>query len=137
MLIDTHCHLASRSFEGEWPELIERARRSGVTRLITIGTDLEDSRKCVQLAEMFPEVFAAVGVHPTSAHEIEDEDWLSQIEELAAHPKVAAIGEIGLDYFHAPPEGMAMEDYQTRQKDFFRAQLGLAEKLGLNVVVHN
>lgn len=137
MLVDSHCHLTSGSLLEETTAIVERAVEQGVTRLITIGTDLDDCPKCVALAEAHPEIYAAVGIHPTSVTEIEDPDWLSRIEELAQHPKVVAIGEIGLDYFHDPPSGWTFEAYQERQKDFFELQLELASKLKKNVVVHN
>ncbi len=137
MLVDTHCHLASPSLAPEIEAIVERAHAQGVTRMVTIGTDLEDCQTCVDFADRFPEIYAAVGVHPTSVTDVTAEDWLAQIEELAAHPKVVAIGEIGLDYYHDPPEGWTFEDYQNRQKTFLTAQLDLAVALGKNVVIHN
>ncbi len=137
MLVDSHCHLASRQLAGEIDAVVERARAQGVTRLVTIGTDLDDGPTCLQLAESHPEIHAAVGIHPTSVTEIEAADWLDQIEAWARHPKVVAIGEIGLDYFHKPPEGWTFEAYQARQMDFLEKQLDLAGRLGMNVVVHN
>lgn len=137
MLIDSHCHLASPTLAEEIDDLVQRAVEAGVTRLVTIGTDLDDGATCLEFAEHYPEVYAAVGIHPTSVTEIEAEDWLEQIERMAAHPKVVAIGEIGLDYYHDPPEGWTFEAYQQRQKDFLRQQLELASRLGKNVVVHN
>jgi TatD DNase family protein len=104
--------------------------------MVTIGTDLEDSVRCVELANAHAQVFAAVGVHPCSVHEIEATDWLDQIRRLATDPKVAAIGEIGLDYFHPAPDGWTEERYHARQAEFFTAQLELAAETGLNIVVH-
>lgn len=137
MLVDSHCHLASHKFGLEVDEVVASAIDSGVTRMVTIGTDFEDCQDCLSLADRFPGVYAAVGIHPCSVTEIRADDWLSQIERLASHPKVVAIGEIGLDYFHGAPEGWSESDYRARQKDFFQRQLELAAKLGKNVIVHN
>ncbi len=135
-ITDSHCHLCSGQFRGDVGEVVGRATEAGVARMVTIGTDLEDGPRCVELAREHPPVYAAVGVHPCSVTEIETDDWLAQIRELAGRPKVVAIGEIGLDYFHPAPEGWSEGDYHRRQAEFFTAQLGLAAELGLNVVVH-
>ena len=138
MLVDSHCHLASHNYSSEeLDQVVANAMDQGVTRMVTIGTDLEDSAACITLAERFPGVYAAVGIHPCSVTEIDAEDWSGQIEQLANHPKVVAIGEIGLDYFHGAPEGWTDEDYRDRQMAFFNQQLELASRLGKNVIVHN
>ena len=156
MLIDTHAHLDYPDFENDLPAVIAAARAAGVTRIITIGTGVESSRRAVALAEKFPSVFAVVGLHPTYVEE-ETGDWLSEIRSLAAHPKVAAIGETGLDYHHLPSEKLASSPaisalqaemtadteaaivdgaYKAAQAEAFAAQLDLAVELGLNVVIH-
>ena len=136
MLTDTHCHLTSSKFDADRADVIARAIDSGVTRMITIGCDLEDSPACVAIAESHPEVFAAVGIHPCYVTELESPDWLDQIRRLAKNPRVAAIGELGLDYYHPAPDGHSEESYRSRQREVFQAQLELAAELGLNVVVH-
>ncbi len=136
MLTDSHCHLTSRQFKDDAASAIARAVEGGVARMVTIGTDLEDSPRCIELAAQHDSVYAAVGVHPCSVTEIEEADWLEQIRALAQQPKVVAIGEIGLDYFHPAPKGWSEDDYKARQAEFFTAQLQLAAELGLNVVVH-
>ncbi|MBX9577287.1 MAG: TatD family hydrolase [Chthoniobacterales bacterium] len=100
-LVETHAHLDHPKFADDLPALIQRAHDAGVTRIISIGTGLESSRSVLALAERFPSVFVAIGIHPT---EIDDEkgDFISALRELARHPKVVAIGEIGIDYFHQP-----------------------------------
>ncbi|MEM9481178.1 MAG: TatD family hydrolase [Verrucomicrobiota bacterium] len=135
-ITDTHCHLASAQFADYLPEVVQRAREAGVHRLVTIGTDLQDSKLCLKITEKFEGVFATVGVHPCSVFDVEDADWKAQLRELAQHDRVAAIGEIGLDYFHPPPEGHSEVEYRERQKDFFIQQLELAAELDLNVVIH-
>ena len=157
MLIDTHAHLDYPDFAGDFEAVLARASEAGVTRIITIGTGVESSRRAVALAEKYPQVFAVVGVHPTNVQD-EPADFQQALRELAAHPKVAAIGETGLDYHHLPseknlPSSPAMtalqaevvEDlsasvvdgaYRSAQADAFRVQLDLAVELGLNVVIH-
>jgi TatD DNase family protein len=156
MLIDTHAHLDYPDFADDLEGVIERAREAGVTRILSVGTGIESSRRAVALAERFPNVFAVVGVHPTNVQD-ESGDFVPALRELAQHPKVAAIGETGLDYYRLPSEELpgspAMaalqaetpEDaraavidgaYKAAQADAFRAQLDLAVELGHNVVIH-
>lgn len=156
MLIDTHAHLDYPDFANDLPTIIEAARSVGVTRIITIGTGVESSRRAVALAERFENIYAVVGLHPTNVDE-EQGNWLSEIRQLASNPKVAAIGETGLDYHHLPSEKLtsapaisalqaempqdteaAIIDgaYKAAQAEAFAAQLDLAAELGLNVVIH-
>lgn len=137
MLIDTHCHLASRQFIQDADEAIDRARAAGVARIIIPATDLEDAPRAFALAEKHPGVFVAVGIHPCSVTDITDDGWLEQVAAWSRHEKAVAIGECGLDYFHAPPAGMGWEEYKALQAAFFRAQLRLAEERSLPVVVHH
>ncbi len=136
MLIDTHAHLASSKFTGEVDQLVQNAHDAGVDRIISIACDLEDSPVNIELADKYPGVFATVGIHPCYVDEIKTPDYISELRELATHPKVVAIGEIGLDYFHAPPEGYTVESWRARQDEVFRAQLDLAVEIDLPVVVH-
>src|SRR2546426_11860652 len=98
---DTHAHLDYPDFAADVPQVIERARAAGITRIITIGTDLTSSRRAIALAERFENVFAVVGWHPTHVSEAPD-DIRAELHELARHPKVVAIGETGLDYYRLP-----------------------------------
>jgi TatD DNase family protein len=136
MLTDTHAHLDSRQLRDELPALIARAAADGVTRLVAIGCDLESSRASLEIAERFPQVWATVGVHPCYVTQVTQPDWIAQLRELSRHPRCAALGETGLDYYHNPPEGWTLEDYRARQAEFFSAQLALAAETGKNVVVH-
>jgi TatD DNase family protein len=137
MLIDTHCHLASYRYQdGEIPGLISNALAADVDRLISIGTDLDDCRRNITIAEAHPEVFATVGIHPTSTPDLKAEDWLDQIREMTRHQKIVAIGEIGLDFFHPAPEPLTEDQYRARQEEVFIAQLDLAIELDLPVVIH-
>jgi len=157
-LIETHAHLDYPDFAPDLEAVIARAAEAGVTRIISIGTGLESSRRAVALAERFPNVFAVIGIHPTNVTE-EGLDFLPALTELARHPKVVAIGETGIDYHHVPeelqPAKVAAVDsallaqsggdqermiaegaWKSAQADAFRMQLDLAVELGLNVVIH-
>jgi len=156
MLTDTHAHLDYPEFQPDLDTVIAAARDAGVTRIITIGTGVESSRRAVALAERFEHVYAVVGLHPTNVEE-ETGDWLSVIRGLASHPKVAAIGETGLDYHRLPSEQLASAPaisalqaempqdaeaaivdgaYKAAQAEAFAAQIDLAAEFGLNVVIH-
>ena len=137
---DTHAHLDYPDFAADLPAVVERAAAAGITRIISIGTDLESSRRAIKLAEQFPAVFAAVGWHPGHASEAPD-DLRPALRELARHPKVVAIGETGLDYHQLPsekPECTTADDerYKRRQAGIFRQQMEVAAEFGLNCVVH-
>ena len=101
MLIETHAHLDYPDFAGDFDDVLRRATEAGVTRIITIGTSVESSRRAGDLAEKYPNVFAAIGVHPTYVEE-SGEDVITPLRELAKGPRVVAIGETGLDYHELP-----------------------------------
>lgn len=128
MLIDTHCHLNDAKAFPDPAATIEMARESGVDRLIVIGTHPEDWKRAIDLAERFQEVFAVVGWHPNYTAEYEPSS-LTELENLLAHPRVLALGEIGLDYHW---------DYAPRDIQFraLRDQLDLAVRLNTPVVFH-
>lgn len=128
MLIDSHCHLNFDAFAQDRSEVLRRAKAAGVMAFINPGTNLADSRQIVALAEAIPELYAAVGVHPNDAADF-NEEVLAHLRELAKHPKVVAIGEIGLDYYwdEAP---------RPRQQQVFEQQLALAKEIGKAVIVH-
>src|SRR5580658_2402691 len=130
---DTHAHLGFPDFAADLPQVLARAREAGIAKIITIGTDLESSARALQIAEENPQVYAAVGWHPTHVLEA-PEDVGPALRALARHPKVVAIGETGLDY-HRPPEA-DFERYKARQAEIFRQQLEVAAELGLNCIIH-
>lgn len=134
MIIDTHAHLDYADFEADFSEVLARAETAGVRRIVTIGTSLESSRRAISLAEKFSNVFAVVGVHPTSAGGVA-RDIVTPLRELAENPRVVAIGETGLDY-HRPPDGVLKDAYKWAQATLFQQQLDLAAELKLNVVIH-
>ena len=160
-LIETHAHLDYPDFAPDFEDVMRRATDAGVTRIITIGTSIESSRRAVALAEKYPNVFAVIGVHPTYVEESGD-DVISPLRELAANRRVVALGETGLDYHSLPSLELAKaqkstqvfskalqtstEDlleaeihdgaYKSKQASLFEQQLDLAVELGLNVVIH-
>ncbi len=129
-LFDTHAHYDSGAFDADRQEVLASMPGRGVELILDPGCDLESSRKAVELAERFPFVYAAVGVHPSDCGPWE-ESWLEELRALAAHPKVKAVGEIGLDYYWKdnPAHGL--------QQRVFHDQMELAEELGLPVIVHD
>jgi TatD DNase family protein len=128
VLIDTHCHLDFPQFDGDRAAVLARARSAGVKALINPGADLASSRRAVALAEAEPIVYAAVGIHPHEAQTL-DEAAMATLRELAAHPKVVAIGEIGLDFYR----NLSPRDQQQLA---FERQLELAAELHLPVIIH-
>ena len=128
-LVDTHCHLDLDVFEQDRGAVLERARAAGVSRVLVPATDLASSRRVVALAEQYAELRAAVGVHPNAAGDFTAET-LAELRDLAQHPKVDAIGEIGIDLYWRT---VALE----KQQQAFRAQLELAVTLGRPVIVHD
>ena len=128
-LADSHCHLFFNFFTDDLDDVLRRAWENGVTHILIPGIDLETSQQAVNLSEKHPNLFAAVGVHPNDALGWQT-DSLDRLKELADHPKVKAIGEIGLDYYRitTPPE---------LQRKVLKAQLELAADLKKPVVIHN
>lgn len=135
-LTDTHAHLASSRFEGVLESVIGRALERKVERIVSISCDLEDSLTNLRLAETYPCVSPTVGIHPMYVHEINGSEWLLEMRRLASQPCVAAIGEIGLDYFHPPQDGSSVAEWRGKQRHVFESLLQLALDLHLPVVVH-
>lgn len=136
-LIDTHCHLDLFQFNADRETVVARAVDQGVAAIINPGITLDSSRAAVALAERYEPVFAAVGIHPTSSDEL-DRSAFGALRELAQHPKVVAIGEIGLDYYwpRQPNRGWPCASPET-QRVSFRRQLDMAGELGLPVIIHD
>jgi TatD DNase family protein len=136
---DTHVHLDYPDFEKDFAEVLARAQAAGISKIISIGTSLDSSRRAVALAEKHPGIYAAVGWHPSEALEA-PADLRPALRELAQHPKVVAIGETGLDYYRLPSSqgGSAEADthYKKRQAEIFQQQLEVATELGLNAIIH-
>jgi len=129
VLVDTHCHLNLPHFDADRDQVVARAVAAGVERMVVPGTDVATSRRAVALAEKYPEVVAAVGVHPNDAQTFGLSD-LAALRALAALPEVVAIGEIGIDlYWQTVP--------LEQQRRAFEAQLQLAADCGKPVIVHD
>jgi TatD DNase family protein len=158
MFTDTHAHLDFPDFADDLDEILARATAAGVTRIVSIGTSVESSRRAVALAEKYPQVFAVIGVHPNSADEAAP-GFIDELRVLAQNPRVVGIGETGLDYHRLPgtapradleaiagavttgePGDFAAEVRASALKNaqaiVFEQQLDLAAELGLNVVIH-
>lgn len=129
MLIDTHAHLNFPDFAEDLAAVLERAAAQEVERIICIGTALASSRKALALAEAHPGLYATVGIHPHDARTA-DAAALSQLREWAQHPKVVAIGEIGLDFYR----NLSPREVQER---IFRDQIALAHEMNLPLVIHD
>jgi TatD DNase family protein len=128
MFIDSHAHLTSEQFNNDPDEVITRAIDAGVEYIVNPGTDVEDSRRAIALAEKHPQVYACVGFHPHDAKKATDAS-LKEIEELSMHPKVVAIGEIGLDFHYE----FSPRDVQAR---VFKEQIEIAQRRNLPIVIH-
>lgn len=127
-LVDTHVHLHFPEFQPDFDQVIHRAQEAGVQYFINVGTDLASSRECIALAERFDFVYAAVGIHPHDAAKATPED-MCHLAGLAKHPKVVAIGEVGLDFYrnHSPAEV---------QKKILVQFFEIAKQAGLPLILH-
>lgn len=128
MFIDTHCHLNFHQFDADRDAVVQRALEVGVEIIVNPAVDLATSRQAIELAERYPGVYAQVGVHPNDSADFSAET-VTELAEMARHPKVVAIGEIGLDYYWERVP-------HAQQWAAFEAQLDLAARLDLPVVLH-
>jgi TatD DNase family protein len=128
-LIDSHAHLTIKQYRKDLAAVLRRAGEADVWGIINVGFDVNSSEDGIHLAEVHENIFAAVGVHPHDARAL-DADAISQLEGLADHPKVVAIGEIGLDFYR----NLSPRRFQERA---FRQQIGLARKKDLPIIVHD
>lgn len=129
MFFDTHVHLNAEQYEEDLQEVINRALENKVSKMLVVGFDRPTITRAMELVETYDFIYACIGWHPVDAIDMTDEDLL-WIEQLAAHPKVVALGEMGLDYYwdKSPKE---------IQQEVFRKQIALAKKLKLPIVIHN
>jgi TatD DNase family protein len=128
MLFDTHAHYDDEQFDGDRDALLSSMPENGISLLVNASSNLESAKTSLRLAERYPFVYAAVGVHPHDAKTMDDRT-IAELEKLLSHKKAVAVGEIGLDYHY---------DYSPRdvQKTRFREQLALAERVQRPVVIH-
>lgn len=129
MLFDTHVHLNADQYKDDLEEVIGRAREAGIEYMVVVGFDRGTIQKAMEITEKYDFIYASVGWHPVDAIDMTPED-LEWIEELSSHPKVVALGEMGLDYYwdKSPKE---------IQQQVFRQQIRLARKVNLPIVIHN
>ena len=128
MLIDTHAHLSFPDFASDLPATVARANAAGVTQIVSVATDLADTRRVLAVAGEYPGVFASIGLHPNHI----SDSWRADMQELAAlagQSKVVAVGETGLDYYRS-------RDHAMTQKEMFQAHLDLARQRRLPVIIH-
>ncbi len=131
MYFDTHAHYYDESFDPDRDELLSALPSKDVELVLCPGVDIKTSRMCVEMAEKHPHVYAAVGYHPEDLDGV-DLSALDEIERMAHHPKVKAVGEIGLDYYWEKDTAK-----RENQKEFFAAQMDLARRLDLPAIVHD
>ena len=130
MLFDTHAHYYDRRFDGDRDEILSVMKENGVGYILNAGCDIETTKECIALAEKYDFLYASSGFHPGNIRgEVTDRD-LAEIECLASHPSVKAIGEIGLDYHY---EGFD----KFQQRDIFAKQIAMAENLNMPIVIHS
>jgi TatD DNase family protein len=129
MLIDSHAHLEMPEFDRDRDEVIQRARKQDIEYIITIGIQIPEAEKAIALTEAYDWIYAAIGIHPHYAQEI-DENTYSKLEHLAAHSKVKAFGEIGLDFYR----NLSRQDVQVRR---FRELIQIGKKLRLPLIIHD
>lgn len=129
MLFDTHVHLNATQYNEDVEEVIQRAKEAGVEKMLVVGFDEETITKAMELVDKYDFLYAAIGWHPVDAIDF-TEKYFTWIEGLTSHPKVVAIGEIGLDYYwdKSPKE---------IQQDVFRKHIQLAKKVHLPIIIHN
>jgi TatD DNase family protein len=129
MLFDTHAHLNAEQYNEDLEEVIARAQDEGVATMVVVGFDRPTIQRAIKLADQYDFIYASVGWHPVDAIDMTEED-LRWIEKLASHPKVVALGEMGLDYYwDKSPKDI--------QQEVFRKQIRLAKKVKLPIIIHN
>ncbi len=132
-MIDVHCHLNFHAFEKNYAEVIKKAKKDGVEKIINVGTKIDSSQKAVELAQKYDNLYAIVGVHPHHADKLED-NWLKDLEKITKNPKIVGIGECGMDYYSYKSNNTVDKKLQ---KEVFIAQIELAFKLKLPLQIHN
>lgn len=140
MYIDTHCHLNFHAFADDVDEVVKRAKRAGVGKFIVVGANLHSSERAVELAQIYPEVYAAVGIHPHHANEFFNgtiryqHNLLKKLYEVAKNEKVVAVGEVGLDYYKYKSD--VPFSPKEKQTELLLEQLAIAKELKLPVIFH-
>ena len=140
-MVDVHCHLNLHAFDKDYDEVAKRAFDAGVRAIVNTGTSIPSSRRAVELAQKYPNMYAIVGIHPHHADKADIEfegeiqkDWFEKLEELAKDSKVIGIGEIGLDYYMYKSNGIVDKKVQ---EETFRKQIELSIEVKLPLQIHN
>jgi TatD DNase family protein len=128
-MIDSHAHLQDERFADDVNEVMERAFSSGISHIVCVGYDLPSTREALAIAEREPRLLVMAGLHPHEAASYAESD-LAELYQLARHPRVVAVGEIGLDYYYDA-------DYKDQQEQLLQAQIKMAREIGKPVVIHD
>ena len=129
MIFESHAHYDDKAFDGDREALLEGFRKNGIGYVMNIGANIETTKNTVALAEKYPFIYGAAGVHPSDTDELNEEKF-AWLKKQCMHPKIVAVGEIGLDYYWDQPD-------RKIQKKWFERQLNLAREAGLPVVIHS
>ena len=132
-MIEVHCHLNFKAFNDDYDDVIKRAEAAGVEKIINVGTKIDSSKRAVELAEKYDNLYAIVGVHPHHADKLE-KGWEKELEKLANHPKVVGIGECGMDFYRYKSNDIVDP---ALQREVFIKQIELAHQLKLPLQIHN
>lgn len=133
MIFDTHCHVYDEKYVEGAIEVIKKSIQEGVGLFMVPGDNIINSKKAIELASLFPEVYCAIGVHPSDVETLDIEEVISQLKELyKTSNKIKAIGEIGLDKYWVKEEEII-----SKQKEFFIRQIELANELKLPIIIHD
>ncbi|MEA3355257.1 MAG: TatD family hydrolase, partial [Patescibacteria group bacterium] len=145
MFIDTHCHLNLKAFEDDWEKVADQAKKSGVKKMLLIGTDFKSSQTAIKMAEKIEGLFAVIGFHPHHCKGLKNIGEMDKVfkdfKKLAKNKKAVAIGECGLDYHVYQKtkykKTQITEEQKRLQKQIFGKQIQLAKELNLPMVIHN
>ena len=129
MIFETHAHYDDKAFDEDRENLLPELYQNGITTIINVSSDLASIKRTLSLAEKYPYIYGAVGVHPSDSGELTEETFL-ELTKACRHEKVVAVGEIGLDYYWQEPE-------KEIQKKWFERQLLLAQEVSLPVIIHS
>lgn len=132
-MIDAHCHLNFKAFNNDLEEVLERAKISGVEKIINVGTSLESSQQAVELSQRYDNLYAIVGIHPHHADKLND-GWEEDLKKILKNKKVVGIGEIGMDYYSYKSNGIVDPKIQ---KQIFETQIQMAHDFNLPIQIHN
>ncbi len=129
MIFETHAHFDDRRFKDDRDEILNSLKDFNIGNVINIGADMKSSKRSIDLAKKYDFIYASVGVHPHSAKDLNDDEFL-RLKEMAKHKKVVAIGEIGLDFYYNYSE-------KDIQRFWFKKQMEFANEINLPVIIHS